>query len=193
MAPAPTATWISATCSYRSNTESHRHRSITSIHVEYSTHNPSRRAFLKGRSGRETDRVRLPWLDTQNFEHDCSRCDECLSACPEGIIVPSTGGFPSIDFSRGECTFCGACADACPESLFDRSRARPWSLKALISEDCLAKRDIMCRSCQDACAQSAIDFGIAPGRLPSPEVNTINCTGCGGCVPVCPENAISIQ
>jgi ferredoxin-type protein NapF len=161
--------------------------------LEDPAHNPTRRTFLRGRPGRETVHVRLPWLATHRFVDGCTRCGECLAACPEKIIVPSTGGFPSIDFSRGECTFCGACADACPASLFDRSRAEPWKFKALISGDCLAKRHIMCRSCEDACVQNAIAFKLAPGRLPSPEIYIANCTGCGGCVSVCPENAISIQ
>ncbi len=156
-------------------------------------HNPTRRAFLRGQPGRNTIHVRLPWLATQRFVDDCTRCGQCLVACPEKIIVPFTGGFPSIDFAKGECTFCGACADACPESLFDRGCAEPWKFKALISGDCLAKRHIMCRSCEDACAQNAIAFKLAPGRLPSPEIYIANCTGCGGCVSVCPENAISIQ
>ncbi len=156
-------------------------------------HNPTRRAFLTGQPGRNTIHVRLPWLATHRFVDDCTRCGECLAACPERIIVPFTGGFPSIDFAIGECTFCGTCADACPEALFDRTRAQPWKIKALISDDCLAKRHVMCRSCEDACAQKAIEFNPAPGRLASPEINIANCIGCGACVSVCPENAISIQ
>ena len=156
-------------------------------------HNSNRRAFLMGRSDRDTCDVRLPWLATDRFEDDCTRCGECLAACPEKIIAPSAGGFPSIDFSRGECTFCGACADGCPENLFDRRRPQPWKFKALISDSCLAKRHVMCRSCDDACAHSAIAFAPARGRPPSPEINTHRCTGCGACVSVCPENAIAIQ
>jgi ferredoxin-type protein NapF len=156
-------------------------------------HNSNRRAFLMGRSARDTFEVRLPWLATDRFEDDCTRCGECLSACPEKIIVPSAGGFPSIDFSRGECTFCGACADSCRSNLFDRSRPQPWKFKALISDSCLAKRRVMCRSCDDACAHGAIAFAPVSGRPPSPEINPQRCTGCGACVSVCPENAIAIQ
>ncbi len=156
-------------------------------------HKPGRRAFLSGHPGRKTIDVRLPWLVTHRFVDDCTRCGECLAVCPEKIIVTSAGGFPSIDFAKGECTFCGACADSCPESLFDRSLAQPWKFKALISDNCLAKRHIMCRSCEDACTQKAMEFHPAPGRLAAPEINIASCTGCGACVSVCPENAISIQ
>ena len=69
-------------------------------------HNPARRAFLRGRPGRKSIHVQLPWLATLSFVDDCTRCGECLAACPEKIIVRSTGGFPSIDFAKGECTFC---------------------------------------------------------------------------------------
>ena len=161
--------------------------------MEHSSHSPGRRAFLRGRSGRNTIPVRLPWIAIDRFVEDCTRCGACLTACPESIIVSSGGGFPGIDFSRGECTFCGACADACPESLFDRTCAEPWKLRANISGDCLAMRRILCRSCEDACPQDAIAFEAAPGRLPSPEINTAECTGCGACVSSCPENAISVQ
>lgn len=158
-----------------------------------SAHNPTRRAFLRGQSGRHTAHARLPWLAAGRFVDDCTRCGQCLSACPEKIIVPFTGGFPGIDFSKGECTFCGACADSCPESLFDRSLTQPWKIKALISDGCLAKRHVMCRSCEDACTQKAMEFRPAPGRIASPEISIANCTGCGACVSVCPENAISIR
>lgn len=156
-------------------------------------HNSNRRAFLRGRSAPDGSQVRLPWLVTQRFEDDCTRCGECLSACPEGIIAPSDGGYPSIDFSKGECTFCGACADACPETLFDRRRGQAWRFKAAISDDCLARRQIMCRSCEDACAHGAIAFPLTSGRIPSPDIRSDRCTGCGACVSVCPENAIAIQ
>ena len=163
------------------------------MHMGNTLHKPGRRAFLKGGSGRKTFVVRLPWLASHRFVDDCTRCGECLAACPEKIIVASAGGFPSINFAQGECTFCGACADACPESLFDRRRAAPWKLKASISGECLAKKRVMCRSCEDACAQKAIAFKPAPRRPPLPEINIADCTGCGGCVSVCPENAIAIQ
>jgi ferredoxin-type protein NapF len=156
-------------------------------------HSSNRRAFLRGRSSRDGCQVRLPWLATRRFEDDCTRCGACLSACPENIITPVSGGFPSVDFSKGECTFCGACADACPETLFDRGRAQAWQFKAVISDACLAKRQIMCRSCEDACADRAIAFTPVAGRFPSPDIRTDRCTGCGACVSVCPENAIAIQ
>jgi len=156
-------------------------------------HSSTRRAFLTARPHGKTIHVRLPWLAADRFVDDCTRCGECLSACPEKIIAPSTGGFPSIDFARGECTFCGACADACPESLFHRHGTEPWTFKAVISDECLAKRHVMCRSCEDACALRAIVFAPVSGGFPSPEIAIADCTGCGGCVSVCPENAVSIQ
>jgi ferredoxin-type protein NapF len=155
------------------------------------SHNASRRAFLRGRAGGRN--LRLPWLVAERFVDECTRCGECLAACPEQIIAPSSGGFPSIDFARGECTFCGACAESCPESLFDRSRQEPWKMKASISDECLARRLIMCRSCEDACAPAVIEFEAALGRPSIPSINHDDCTGCGACVSICPEGAIAIQ
>lgn len=161
--------------------------------MEHPAHDPGRRALLRGRTGRGALHARLPWLIAGRFLDGCTRCGACLDACPENIIAPSAGKFPSVDFTRGECTFCAACVDACPEPLFDRDRPAPWHFKARVSEGCLAMRHIMCQSCEDACPNRAIAFRPVVGRLPTPEIDLALCTGCGACVSVCPAQAVSIR
>ncbi|MCV6039462.1 ferredoxin-type protein NapF, partial [Escherichia coli] len=72
----------------------------------------------------------------------------------------SDGGFPSVDFSIDECTFCYQCANVCPEPLFLAETEQPWHAKAVISDSCLAKQNVECRSCGDMCDPMAIQFKL---------------------------------
>jgi ferredoxin-type protein NapF len=151
----------------------------------------ARRSLLRGRAPSPPP-VRPPWARLDAFEDLCTRCRKCAAACPEQIVVRGDGGFPALDFSRGECTFCGACADACPEPLFKRRAAVPWQARAVIDDKCLAARGIVCRTCRDECPADAVTFELAPGRVAQPRVQLDRCTGCGACVATCPADAIKI-
>lgn len=154
---------------------------------------PSRRAFLRGRNRSSGSAgMLLPWLPDEGVTDRCTRCEKCIDACPEEILVRADGGFPGIDFDRGGCVFCGDCAEACPESLFDLSLSPPWNLRARVDEGCLARRGVMCRSCQDACDEDAIEFQLLAHRVSPPAIRADCCTGCGACVSVCPAHAIAI-
>jgi ferredoxin-type protein NapF len=63
---------------------------------------------------------------------------------------------------------------------------------AIINDDCLAEAGIVCRSCGDACAVSAIRFQARIGLPPQAIVNETTCTGCGDCIAVCPGEAITL-
>ena len=63
---------------------------------------------------------------------------------------------------------------------------------AVINSDCLAEAGIVCRSCGDACAASAIRFRPRIGLPPQAIVNEAACTGCGDCVGACPGEAIRL-
>ena len=153
---------------------------------------PRRRALLRACSARPT--LRPPWLlAPDTFADQCTRCGACSEACPEQILVRGGGGFPVLDFNRGECTFCRACGEACEVGLFDLTDGTPpWQQVAAVGDNCLARRGVMCRSCEDACEPRAIRFQLAAGRVPPPIIDTRACTGCGACVAPCPEAAIKI-
>lgn len=63
---------------------------------------------------------------------------------------------------------------------------------ALIGELCLAEAGIVCRSCGEACPDSAIGFRPRMGLPPQAIVDAAACTGCGQCVGACPGEAITI-
>jgi ferredoxin-type protein NapF len=63
---------------------------------------------------------------------------------------------------------------------------------AVINEDCLAEAGIVCRSCGEACPDSAIRFRPRLGLPPQAIVDEAACTGCGQCVGACPGEAITL-
>ncbi len=152
----------------------------------------SRRRLLRGRVRAAPPALRPPWSLADRFTDLCTRCGACVGACPESILRVGDGGFPEVDFRRGECSFCAACADACPEPLFDRSAHRPWTLVAAIGPSCLTARRVVCRSCGDACPESAIRFALEPNGVARPALDTSACTGCGACLSACPVGAVTI-
>ena len=154
----------------------------------------SRRGFFRGRP-RPKAEIRPPWaLPEAAFTECCTRCGDCLIACPEKIIVTGDGGFPGLDFKRGECTFCGECVTACkPQALLRAADEQaPWAHKAVIGPSCLPERGVECRTCGDFCLANAIRFSPRLGGSPIPIIDPAICTGCGACLAPCPVNAITI-
>lgn len=154
----------------------------------------SRRGFLRGRPRPQAE-IRPPWaLAEEAFIDRCTRCNDCLKACPQKILVVGDGGYPTVDFSRAECTFCGDCVNACqPRALVRLDNAPPWRRQAVISDACLARRGVECRICGDFCDVRAIRFLPRLGGSPLPEIDSALCTGCGACVAPCPSRAIAIR
>ncbi|WP_265947046.1 ferredoxin-type protein NapF [Dechloromonas sp. A34] len=155
----------------------------------------SRRGFLRGRPRPQAE-IRPPWaLPEEGFIDRCTRCNDCLKACPQKILVIGDGGYPTVDFSHAECTFCGDCVAACqPRALMRLDNAAlPWQRKAFISDACLARQGVECRICGDFCDVRAIRFMPRLGGSPLPEIDSELCTGCGACVAPCPSRAIAIR
>ncbi|MDA0118484.1 ferredoxin-type protein NapF [Vibrio sp. T11.5] len=153
----------------------------------------SKRRFLSGKK-RQDNELSLPWLSQPTlFIEQCTRCNKCVDVCQTQIIVKGDGGFPHIDFSNDECTFCYQCAAICPEPLFNPQSTHPWTAKATVKEDCLAKLNVDCRTCGDMCEPMAITFKLEVGKVAQPILNLEECNGCGACVSVCPTSSINVS
>ncbi len=157
--------------------------------------NPARRRLFRGKISHKPE-LRLPWIkDEQTFTEQCTQCQDCLSVCETQIIVRDDLGFPKVDFSRGECTDCKKCIEVCEQPLFKTptqiASEQPWPIEFEIAKSCLALNQVYCQSCRDVCETSAIKFSFNHSSIPSPTLNTNDCTQCGACVQVCPQDAIS--
>ena len=156
----------------------------------------SRMQFLRGDiSGRDTP-ARPPWaLAEARFTARCTRCGDCLDACPTDILYKGRGGFPQVDFSRGECLFCADCTDVCTPAALQKSPGRaPWTLKvSLDTETCIAFQGVECRACADPCEPRAIRMRPRIGGVALPTIDLSSCTGCGACYAPCPVQALRIQ
>ena len=150
----------------------------------------SRRALLKGQARSSRVHMRPPWaLAEAAFIATCERCDACVDACGEGILLRGDGGFPQVRFAAGRCTFCVACVDACaPAALVRAPGARPWSWHVGISTACLGAAGVECRVCAEHCDDGAIRFPLR-GRPGPPEIDSDRCTRCGACIGSCPVAA----
>jgi ferredoxin-type protein NapF len=158
---------------------------------------PRRRSFLRGRlAGASMARAvpRPPWaLDEAAFSDACTRCGDCVKACPQQVLRAGDGGYPQIHFDARGCTFCGECVRACTTPALSRPRSEaPWSLKASIGAACLALQRIECRVCGERCDARAIRFRPTLGGVAQPVLDAAACTGCGDCVAPCPTRAITV-
>ncbi|MCW8825874.1 MAG: ferredoxin-type protein NapF, partial [Gammaproteobacteria bacterium] len=128
------------------------------------------------------------------FVEQCSRCDDCIKACPTHILERGRGGFPLVNFSKGECEFCGDCLNACKQSAFvtDWESRSPWQVKASATESCITYKGVVCRTCGEMCDARAIQFSPRVGGVSTPEFDDELCSGCGACVAPCPNNSIKM-
>lgn len=158
----------------------------------------TRRAFLGVGRFRKEAVIRPPWaLEEHAFQEKCTRCSACVDVCPTSLLVKGGGGYPEADFTPGRasagCTFCGECAQVCPSSaLLRKVGIAPWSLQIAFNSDCLAARDVVCRTCGESCEQGAIRFPPRVGGVARPQLDSRACTGCGACLADCPTAAIRV-
>lgn len=154
----------------------------------------SRRGLLTGSWRTPVTVFRPPWSgEDSHFLVECIRCDACLPVCETRVLKRGQGGYPEVDFSKGECTFCYACAEACPQQLFHLRDSSPWEHTLFVSDSCLAYGHVECRSCQDSCESQAITFSPSLKGISAPHLNRSACTACGACISGCPVSALTMR
>lgn len=155
----------------------------------------SRAQFIRGDFSGIRSHIRPPWAKGEReFVGNCSRCEACITACPENIITKDPKGFPTLSFRHGECTFCAECVKACEAGVFESdTSSAAWSLAANIGTKCLPLQGVVCGRCAEECELEAISMRLVAGGISIPRLNTESCNGCGACYRNCPTTAIEFS
>ncbi len=142
----------------------------------------------------------------KNFTQHCTACGLCISACPNGVLRPSsdlkTFMQPEMSFERGFCRpECTNCSDVCPTGAIhsitkeDKS-ATQIGYAVWIKDNCVVLTDdVDCGNCGQHCPTGAIemvasDINDEKSRK-IPAINTERCIGCGSCEYICPSRPFS--
>jgi len=134
-------------------------------------------------------------LPEVGFLAACTRCGDCVRACPAHAIVtvPAHGGLaagtPRLELDREPCIACPdmPCARACPTPALTVPAAG-WAGYRLAElefhpERCITYRGTACRVCVDSCPVGAAALII--DETGHPAVRQEGCIGCGVCVRAC--------
>jgi ferredoxin-type protein NapG len=156
---------------------------------------PSRRA----REG--AARVHRPpgAVDEPAFLAGCTRCGDCIDACPVDAIVltperyGAAAGTPMIDPMNAPCVMCEdmPCIASCEPGVLSPDIPVRMGTASIRSAYCLAYMGTLCTVCSERCP---VEGAIAVDAVGKPTVNAETCTGCGVCQHVCPApyNAVLI-
>lgn len=145
-------------------------------------------------------------VSIKNLADHCTACQLCVSACPNGVLRPSTdlSHFmqPESSYERGYCRpECTRCSDVCPAGAIrpidvaDKSSVQIGHA-VWVKANCIPLVDgVKCGNCARHCPTGAILMvNSEPGNEKSvkiPVVNTEKCIGCGACENLCPARPFS--
>lgn len=143
--------------------------------------------------------IRPPFaLDEMEFLLTCTRCGDCVAACPHQVIFPLESRLgakvvntPALDLLNKACHLCAdwPCVNSCePNALrfpiSEEGQALPYPVLARVSinaETCLPYSGPECGACQGSCPRD----GALQWKLEKPIIVQQNCVGCGLCREAC--------
>ena len=142
----------------------------------------------------------------KNMASHCTGCQLCVSACPNGVLRPSTDLMtlmqPEASYERGYCRpECVRCSEVCPAGaikLIDVAEKSSIQVGHAVwtRELCVPIKDGQeCGNCARHCPSGAIQMVPMDANDPKskkiPVVNEELCIGCGACENLCPSRPIS--
>ncbi len=145
-------------------------------------------------------------VSLRNMATHCTGCQLCVSACPNGVLRPSsrleTLMQPEVSYERGYCRpECTRCSSVCPSgAILKISRADKSSTQighaVWVRENCIVLSDgVECGNCARHCPAGAIlMIPSDPDNEKSPHIPMVNperCIGCGACENLCPARPFS--
>lgn len=145
-------------------------------------------------------------VSAQHFAQHCTACQLCVSACPNGVLRPSSDLSrlmqPEMSYERGYCRpECTRCSEVCPAGpIRPVTREEKSSIQighaVWRKKNCIPVRDGQpCGNCERHCPTGAIQMvpmkRDKTGKLKIPVVDTERCIGCGACENLCPARPFS--
>ncbi|MCC6358965.1 MAG: 4Fe-4S dicluster domain-containing protein [Phycisphaerales bacterium] len=130
------------------------------------------------------------------FLAGCTRCNDCITACPVHAIVLAparfrhAAGTPMIDPYSAACVMCSdtPCISVCQPGVLRADRPLKMGVAYVERAACLAYTGSFCTVCAERCpVPGAIE--LSQGK---PTIRAERCTGCGVCAEVCPAPANAI-
>lgn len=138
-------------------------------------------------------------VDELQFLAGCTRCGDCISACPYDAIVKAPdrlghlAGFPIVEADTSACMMCEdfPCISSCGPGVLTASIDPIMGTARVTEHLCLAHHHTTCTVCSERCPVKGAIM-VEDGK---PTVDENRCTGCGVCRFVCPapENAILLM
>jgi ferredoxin-type protein NapG len=133
-----------------------------------------------------TDWLRPPGAaEEADFLERCTKCSDCIEACPPAAIVVTADGTPGIFADHTPCMLCEdlPCIAACAtDALLPVARAGDvrMGVAAIVQRLCTAGQG--CHACVSKCPTNALDMDFESLRL---VLSPALCVGCGLCESVC--------
>ena len=153
----------------------------------YEATRPSKTFLRPPGSGEEDEFLKL-----------CTKCGECVKACPTGVLDlvkemhPVIFETPFMNFENNYCERCYACIEACKSGALTKENLKKYKVYAkLVKERCVAFQQVFCQSCYWSCPK--MDKAITLIDFNYPEFHNQECLGCGRCVHACPTTPKSIE
>ena len=139
----------------------------------------------------------------KEFYSHCTACQLCVSACPNGVLRPSTDFEhflqPEMGYDKGYCRpECNACSQVCPAgAIRPVERGQKLTMQIGVAHVDLslcfaASGEASCGNCAYHCPSGAILMVDKEGsEYKVPVVSESQCIGCGACEFLCPSRPVS--
>lgn len=145
-------------------------------------------------------------VSISHLQRHCTGCQLCISACPNGVLRPSTSLStfmqPVVGYEKGYCRpECVRCSEACsvgafkPITVEEKSSIQIGRAVVKLDSCVMTSQGRKCGNCADKCPTGAIKIvPCEPNNEKSrymPVVNESKCIGCGACEYYCPVRPLS--